>query len=191
MKKNTLITGSFTMYHYSFPKITLLFAFWGLFLFTSCSRPFQQNQKYNYGDLKKIVLKGGYDRLSTDQQAFIKEELIEKLKNDSNYVKYNELHDDFKLAALNSTPVAGQTTSSQIKPHVHTDAERLAFFQEKGFKDPKGTVILMRKMNIEEHAFYQKYPELLFINDEATLEVYGAAKKHRTLKYTPNPPSKN
>lgn len=189
MKKNTLITGSFTIYHYSFPKITLLFAFLGLCLFTSCSGPFQQNQKYDYGDLKKIVLKGGYDKLSADQQTFIKVELIEKLKNDSNYVKYNELHDDFKLAALNSTQVAGQTTSSQIKPH--TDAEWLAFFQEKGFKDPEGTVILMKKITMEEHAFYKKYPELLFINDDATLEVYGAVKKHRTLKYTPNPPSRN
>jgi len=182
MKTHTLITGNFTRYHYSFPKTTLLFAFLGFFLFTSCSRPFQQSEKYNYGDLKKIVLKGGYDKLAADQQAFIKKDLIEKLKNDSNYVKYNELHDDFKLAALNSTPVAGQTTSSQIKPH--TDAEWLAFFQEKGFKDPKGTVILMRKMTTEENAFHQKYPELLFINDEATLEVYRTAKKHRTLKYT-------
>jgi hypothetical protein len=189
MKKNTLITGSFTIYHYWFQNIALLFAFWGLFLCTSCSRPFQQREKYNYGNLKKTVLKGGYNKLSAEQQAFIKEELIEKLKDDSNYVKYNELHDDFELAALNSTPVAGQTTSSQITPHTY--AELLTFFREKGFKDPEGAVTLTKKINTEENAYYRKYPELLFISNDATLEVYHATKKHRTLKYTPNPSSKN
>jgi hypothetical protein len=187
IKKNTFITGSFCMYHYSFPNITLLFAFWGLFLCTSCSSPFRQNEKYN--DLKKIVLKGGYNKLPADQQAFFKKVLIEKLKNDSNFVKYNELHDDFTLAILQSTPVAGQTTSSRIK--VHTDAEWLAHFQEQGFKDPEGTVILMRKMMTEEHVFSRRYPELLLINGDASLEVYRAAKKHRTLKFFPTTQYKN
>jgi hypothetical protein len=179
MKKHTLITGSFTMYYYWFPNIILLFAFWGLFLCTSCSRP-------NYENLRKTVLKGGYDKLTADQQAFFKEELIGKLKNDSNFVKYNELHDDFELAVLNSTPVAGQTTSSHITRH--TDAEQLTFYQEKGFKDPEGTLILTKKMSTEGDAFYRRYWELLFISNDALLEVFHAAKKHRTLKHTPNLP---
>jgi|GEM_PF-6322669 len=187
IKKNTFITGSFCMYHYSFPNITLLFAFLGLFLCTSCSGPFQQNEKYN--SLKKIVLKGGYNKLPADQQAFFKKVLIEKLKNDSNFVKYNELHDDFTLAILQSTPVVGQTTSSKITPH--TDAEWLADFRKKGFKDPQGTVILMRKMMTEEQVFSRRYLELLFIKSTASLEVFFAAKKHSTLKFFPTTPYKN
>lgn len=164
-------------------KRALLFAIFTLFLCYSCSKYLKLNEDFDYNKLKERLKKNGFDKMSVDEKAFFKQTLIEKLKSDSDYAKFNRISDIQTLAVLNSNSTPGQTFSNQ---NPHTDSEWITYYKEEGLKDPAGYLELKKEKRREFSVVIHKYPELLFLDKDTGTEVFTNSKKKTTFKFTPH-----